>query len=173
MKRIHTENLGNKTAKVYHDSDWQEYRVRLYIGGVLHAAADYFTADIADAIDTAIMMLRPPLVPISDRERFGAISWQSIANLVLRESADSADRVKAQEFLNAGADDMTEYWASLSIRARSRILGAMALDLSALGFIPAANDSRADWNRKHFGTQAERAVRAETISALVFTTGQS
>ena len=62
------------------------------------------------------------------------MSWQSIANLVLRESAESMERVKAQECLNAGAEDLALHWASYSTLARSRILGAMALDISALGF---------------------------------------
>lgn len=61
MKRIHIETLGDKIAKVYRDSDWNEYRVRLYIRGELHAPADYFTEDKADAIATAAAMVRPDL----------------------------------------------------------------------------------------------------------------
>ncbi len=56
MKRIHTETLGDKTAKVYRDSEWQEYRVRLYICGALHAGADYHTGEKDDAIETALAM---------------------------------------------------------------------------------------------------------------------
>jgi hypothetical protein len=59
MKRIHTETLGDKAAKVYRDSEWQEYRVRLYIRGELHAPADYHTDSKADAIETAFAMVRP------------------------------------------------------------------------------------------------------------------
>ncbi len=59
MKRIHIETLGDKTAKVYRDSDYDEFRVRLYIRGDLHAPADYFTGDKADAIETACAMVRP------------------------------------------------------------------------------------------------------------------
>jgi hypothetical protein len=58
MKRIHIETLGDKTAKVYLDSDWGEFRVRLYIRGELHAPADYHTSDKADAIATAAAMVR-------------------------------------------------------------------------------------------------------------------
>jgi hypothetical protein len=61
MKRIHIETLGDKTAKVYRDSDYDEYRVRLYIRDALHALADYFTGDKADAIATAAAMVRPDL----------------------------------------------------------------------------------------------------------------
>ena len=60
MKRIHIETLGDKTAKVYRDSDYDEFRVRLYINGTLNAAADYHTSDKADAIETACAMVRPP-----------------------------------------------------------------------------------------------------------------
>ncbi len=59
MKRIHIETLGDKTAKVYRDSEWNEYRVRLYIAGELRAAADYFTDDRADALSTAAAMVQP------------------------------------------------------------------------------------------------------------------
>ncbi len=59
MKRIHVETQGDKTAKVYRDSEWDEYRVRLYIAGELRTAADYFTDEKADAIATAAAMVRP------------------------------------------------------------------------------------------------------------------
>lgn len=59
MKRIHTETHGYKTAKVYRDSEWQEFRVRLYINGQLNAPADYHTDEKADAIATAAAMVLP------------------------------------------------------------------------------------------------------------------
>lgn len=58
MRKIHTEASGAKVAKVYRDSEWQEYRVRLYLNGELNTAADYFTGDKADAIDTAAAMVQ-------------------------------------------------------------------------------------------------------------------
>jgi len=58
MKRIHTTTLGDKVAKVYRDSEFNEYRVRLYIQGKLNEPADYFTGDKDDAIDTAFAMVR-------------------------------------------------------------------------------------------------------------------
>ena len=42
-----------------------------------------------------------------------------------------------RELLNASALELGTYWAGLSTLARSRILGAMALDLSAFGFVTA------------------------------------
>jgi len=66
MKRIHIETLGDKTAKVYRDSEYDEYRARLYLGGKLYATADYHTDDKADAIETAFAMVRPrPSKPLS------------------------------------------------------------------------------------------------------------
>jgi hypothetical protein len=41
------------TAKVYKDTDWQEYRVKFYIQGQHQENADYHTDDKQDAIDTA------------------------------------------------------------------------------------------------------------------------
>ena len=82
------------------------------------------------------------LTQVSDKERFAFMSFQSVANLVLRESASDSDRLKAWEYLNASAEDIgTLYWSGLSTMARSRILGAMALDLSAFGFITAEAES--------------------------------
>ena len=56
-RRIHVAQSGERTARVYWDSDWQEYRVRLYVNGALRAAADYFTDCKTDAIDTAEAMV--------------------------------------------------------------------------------------------------------------------
>lgn len=89
--------------------------------------------------DSDSLALAPNLAPVpitvTDRERFGAMGWQSMANLILRESAPDSDRLKAWEYLNASALEIGKYWSGLSNHARSRILGAMALDLSALGFV--------------------------------------
>lgn len=41
------------TAKIYRDSDWQEYRVKFYRAGQHLTNADYHTEDKQDAIDTA------------------------------------------------------------------------------------------------------------------------
>jgi hypothetical protein len=41
------------TAKVYRDTDWQEYRVKFYARGQHLQNADYHTDDKQDAIDTA------------------------------------------------------------------------------------------------------------------------
>ena len=40
-------------AKVYYDSEWQEYVVKFYEGGKYNPEADYFTDDKDDAIGTA------------------------------------------------------------------------------------------------------------------------
>lgn len=62
MKKIHEITFGARTAKVYRDSNWNEYRVRLYARGRLDEATDYFTDDKQDAIDTAAAMVRQKLV---------------------------------------------------------------------------------------------------------------
>jgi hypothetical protein len=38
------------------DSEWNEFRVRLYINGALNSAADYHTDDKEDAANTAYAM---------------------------------------------------------------------------------------------------------------------
>lgn len=65
-RRIHVETAGDKTVKVFYNSEYSEYIARLYIRGVLNAAADYFTSDKQDAIETAAAMIRPRKVePVS------------------------------------------------------------------------------------------------------------
>jgi hypothetical protein len=44
-------------AKVYRDSEWNEYVVWLYIGAVRQTESDYHTTDKEDAIDTANSMV--------------------------------------------------------------------------------------------------------------------
>ena len=53
MKLIKTHSAGNKTAKVYKDYDWNEYRVKHFIGGKHQKNADYHTDDADDAHTTA------------------------------------------------------------------------------------------------------------------------
>lgn len=95
MKRIHIEKQGDKAAKVYRDSDYQEFRVRLYINGELHAAADYFTDDKADAIESAFAMVRPNPRKAAKAEskplsvRFN-VAVNHIANKVLPRGFDVA-----------------------------------------------------------------------------------
>lgn len=58
-KRIHTVTEAERTAKVYRDTVWAEFIVRLYETDELVQRADYFTDDKQDAIDTAEQMVKP------------------------------------------------------------------------------------------------------------------
>ena len=49
-------NAGHE-AKIYFDSELEEYSVRLYINGKERQAAEYFTDDKQDAENTAIRMI--------------------------------------------------------------------------------------------------------------------
>lgn len=53
LRLIHTVEIDVKLAKVYRDSEWQEYRVKFYVDGVYQVEADYHTEHKQDAIDTA------------------------------------------------------------------------------------------------------------------------
>ncbi len=59
MRKIHTETQGNRTAKVYWNSAWQEFQVKLYMDGAIYPPAEYFTDCKADAIGTACAMVIP------------------------------------------------------------------------------------------------------------------
>lgn len=52
-KLLNTEATGKRTAKIYKDSETQEYVVKFYIDGVYQKDADYFTDDKQDALGTA------------------------------------------------------------------------------------------------------------------------
>ncbi|WP_338807255.1 hypothetical protein V8U11_11045 [Pseudomonas chlororaphis] len=58
LKLIHAEDNGKgKVCKVYRDSEWGEYQVRLYIQGSLLKEANYHTDDKDDACNTARSMI--------------------------------------------------------------------------------------------------------------------
>lgn len=57
LRFISSSSNGPRTAKIYRDPEWAEYRVRLYIDGILNPAADYFTDDLDDAKATLTAML--------------------------------------------------------------------------------------------------------------------
>ncbi|AWD90679.1 hypothetical protein [Pseudomonas phage Achelous] len=44
--------LCGDSAKVYRDSEWQEWRVKFFAGGVYQPDSDYHTTDKQDALDT-------------------------------------------------------------------------------------------------------------------------
>ena len=53
LRLVGTHGEGSKTAKVYRDAEWEEYRVKHYTDGVHHKKADYHTNDKHDAHSTA------------------------------------------------------------------------------------------------------------------------
>lgn len=59
MKLLHKQasHGGAFVVTVHKDSEWSEYRVRLWVAGSKRASCDYPTADKADAFETAGVML--------------------------------------------------------------------------------------------------------------------
>lgn len=53
LRLINTIEADSNTAKVYRDSDWNEYRVKFFASGVHQVDADYHTTSKEDAISTA------------------------------------------------------------------------------------------------------------------------
>lgn len=66
MRAIYKVEAGNRTAKVYRDSDWNEYRVKYWVDDRLLLDADYHTEDKADAISNADYFVSSQIIP----ERF-------------------------------------------------------------------------------------------------------
>lgn len=60
MRLINTihKAAAEATAKVYHDTEWSEYRVKFYLNGIWQVNADYHTEDRQDALDTARAQLQ-------------------------------------------------------------------------------------------------------------------
>lgn len=48
---------NRRVTKVFYDTKWEEYQVRLYVGNVLERESDYYTDDLEDAKGTAQTML--------------------------------------------------------------------------------------------------------------------
>lgn len=53
LRLIKTFQHGNRTAKIYRDVEWEEYRVRFYVDGKYEGEAADYHSDKDDAIDTA------------------------------------------------------------------------------------------------------------------------
>lgn len=66
-----------------------------------------------------------------------AIPLSSLAWRTLNESLPIAARLSASEALNARLVECESAWNGYGTTARAQILGALALDLSADGFITA------------------------------------
>jgi hypothetical protein len=58
LRLIETRGHAGHIVKTYRDAEYNEFRVRSYPHGQLHAAADYHTDEKADALDTAAFILR-------------------------------------------------------------------------------------------------------------------
>jgi len=56
-RKVFEATKGDKVVKVFRLPETDEYQVRLYVNGELHAPADYFTGDKLDALWTAGTML--------------------------------------------------------------------------------------------------------------------
>ena len=54
MKRlVSKKTVGNRSIKVYRDTDWNEFLIQFFENGQHQADADYHTDDAEDARDTA------------------------------------------------------------------------------------------------------------------------
>lgn len=66
----HTSTDGKKVAKVYRDSDWDEYRVKHYSNGKYLEDGDYHTTDKDDAHGTAKHYIKEGIVEEESPEKF-------------------------------------------------------------------------------------------------------
>lgn len=61
MRLLETLTHENRSAKIYRDMAWDEYRVKFFEFGAYCAEADYFTTDKVDAFGTAEFWAAPPV----------------------------------------------------------------------------------------------------------------
>lgn len=57
MRKIGVVSWALRSAVIYRDQEWDEYRVRLFQSGAYVAGADYHTDDLCDAHHTANAMV--------------------------------------------------------------------------------------------------------------------
>lgn len=98
-----------------------------------------------------------------------AAALPELAAIAADTAADMSARLAAFETLWARVSDFPDVWSGFTPSERATLRAAFALgsDFAARnGFLTAADIRRADFNRKHFGTIAERVARAETLAAL-------
>ena len=84
LMKTHTD--GNKTAKVYKDADWGEYRVKHYVDGKHQTKADYHTDDVSDANSTAGSFLR------SQRASGGRTKGKTNINIIVNPNKAGDDQ---------------------------------------------------------------------------------
>lgn len=61
MRLLETLTFENRSAKVYRDVAWDEYRVKFYENGAYCTESDYFTTDKVDAFGTAELWAGPAI----------------------------------------------------------------------------------------------------------------
>lgn len=59
-KLIRTFTTNDRTAKVYRDSEWGEWRVVFYLDGVKQAGSDYHAGDKEDSLHMAALYCEGP-----------------------------------------------------------------------------------------------------------------
>lgn len=69
LKKIHEESKDRVTVKVYKDSEWGEFRARLYVDGKLYEPADAFDTDKESILHTAKDMLKREFARSNPREQ--------------------------------------------------------------------------------------------------------
>ena len=84
LMKTHTD--GNKTAKVYKDADFGEYRVKHYVDGKHQTKADYHTDDVSDANSTAGSFLR------SQRASGGRTKGKTNINIIVNPNKAGDDQ---------------------------------------------------------------------------------
>ena len=83
-----TYHHGNNTAKVYHDNEWGEHRVKFYEGGKHQKNADYHTDDKDDAHATAKLQLKK-----MNEETLDEISKERLKDYIKKSSTDRVNAV--------------------------------------------------------------------------------
>jgi L-rhamnose isomerase len=56
-----SERQKGRVVRIYRDTEWNEFRARLFIEGKLYEPADYHTDDRDDAWSAGMMMVEPSI----------------------------------------------------------------------------------------------------------------
>jgi hypothetical protein len=183
LKLIHTDSKDNRSAKVYRDHDYNEYRVKHFTDGKHHKKADYHTDDKLDAMSTADHWLHGTANESKDDECAGCGEKYPCSD---SKRKDISGRERAKHFVDpevtasrkAAAKKLTDYMKSPKKDANEegepRTMGSLFMqavrDLPKTAAITKNMQRNKDDLDKHLVNQAARGVnrvatqRVEPIS---------
>lgn len=103
IKRIHTEQHGERIVHVEYNDSFDEYRCRLFVYGESRPQADYFTDDRDDAIGTAKLMAKaqqPSTAATGPKTMSITPSWEAVVPVLVEVAANGQSERARKETMS-------------------------------------------------------------------------